>query len=126
MDSHAVDQVPSPRVRLSPNPQQAGKNGGYALNPHQLARRGVVLLGRLLGVDGHVITLASDLQENLAKADQASEDFKKRVDEFIRRTGIDALDPEPDPLDEVRSDAATRAPSELDLKAAGITPIIWS
>jgi putative flavoprotein involved in K+ transport len=126
MINQTVDQLPSPRARFAPNPQQTGKNGGYTLNLHQLARSGVVLLGRLLGVDGHVITLASDLQENLAKADQASEDFKKRVDEFIRRTGIDALDPEPDPLDEVRSDAATRAPSELDLKAAGITAIIWA
>jgi len=126
MINQTVDQLSSPRARFAPNPQQTGKNGGYTLNLHQLARSGVVLLGRLLGVDGHVITLASDLQENLAKADQASEDFKKIVDEFIRRTGIDALDPEPDPLDQVRSDAATRAPSELDLKAAGITAIIWA
>src|SRR5207249_12241839 len=103
---------------VAPSPQHTGKTGGYRVNLHQVARSGVVLLSRLLGVDGHVITLASDLQENLAKADQAGEDFKKRVDEFIRRTGIDAPDPEPDLLDEVRSDAATRAPSELDLKAA--------
>ena len=124
--NQTVDQLPSPRARFAPNPQQTGKNGGYTLNLHQLARNGVVLLGRLIGVDDHVIALALDLGENLAKADQASEDFKKRVDEFIHRTGMDAPDPEPDPFDEVRSDAAMRARNELDLKVAGITTVIWA
>jgi putative flavoprotein involved in K+ transport len=34
--------------------------------------------------------------------------------------------PEPDPVDEVRSDAARHAPAALDLKAAGITTVIWA
>jgi putative flavoprotein involved in K+ transport len=70
--------------------------------------------------------LAADLQENLAKADQASEDFKRRVDEFVRNTSMDAHDLEPDPLDEARSDAGMHARNELDLKVAGITTVIWA
>jgi len=86
-----VDQLPSAEARFAPNPQLTGKNGGYTLNLHQLARTGVVLLGRLTGVDGYVITLAADLQENLDKADQASEDFKKQIDEFVRKRNVSAI-----------------------------------
>ena len=121
-----VDQLPSAEARFAPNPQLTGKNGGYTLNLHQLARTGVVLLGRLTGVDGHLITLAADLQENLAKADQASEDFKKQIDEFVRRTGMNVLDPEPDAFDEVRSDAGEHAPDVLDLRRADIMTVVWA
>ncbi len=121
-----ADQLPVPSARFAPNSQLSGKDGGHTLNLHQFARNGVVLLGRLVGVDGHRIALAPDLQENLANADQASEDFKQGVDEFVRRTGMDVPEPEPDPVDEVRSDAGRHAPATLDLQAAGITTVIWA
>jgi putative flavoprotein involved in K+ transport len=121
-----ADQLPSPSARFAPNPQLSGKYGGHTLNLHQFARDGVVLLGRLVGVDGYRIALAPDLQENLTNADRASEDFKQGVDEFVRRTGMDVPDPEPDPVDEVRSDAGRHAPAALDLHAAGITTVIWA
>ena len=121
-----ADQLPSPSTRFAANPQLSGKYGGHTLNLHQFARDGVVLLGRLVGVDGYRIALAPDSQENLANADQASEDFKQGVDEFVRRTGMDVQEPEPDPVDEVRSDADRYAPAVLDLKAAGITTVIWA
>ena len=121
-----ADQLPSPSARFAPNSQLTGKDGGHTLNLHLFARNGVVLLGRLVGVDGYRMALAPDLQENLTNADRASEDFKKGVDEFVRRTGKDVPEPEPDPIDEVRSDAGRHAPAALDLKTAGITTVIWA
>ena len=121
-----ADQLPSPSARFAANPQLSGKYGGHTINPHQFARNGVTLLGRLVGVEGHCITLAPDLPENLANADQASEDFKHGVDEFVRKTGMNVPEPEPDPVDEVRSDAGRHAPAALDLKTAGITTVIWA
>ena len=121
-----ADQLPSPSARFAANAQLSGKYGGHTLNLHQLARDGVTLLGRLMGVDSDRIALAPDLQENLANADQASEDFKKGVDEFVRSTGMDVPEPELDPVDEVRSDAGKHAPATLDLKAAGITTVLWA
>jgi putative flavoprotein involved in K+ transport len=121
-----ADQLPSPSARFAANPQLSGKYGGHTLNLHQFARQGVTLLGRLVGVEGHCITLAPDLQENLANADQASEDFKHGVDEFVRRPGMHVPAPEPDPVDEVHSDAGRHAPATLDLKTAGITTVIWA
>ena len=121
-----ADQLPSPSARFAPNPQLSGKYGGHTINLHQFARNGVTLLGRLVGVEGHRIALASDLQENLANADTASENFKHAVDAFVRRTGMDVSEPESDPVDEVRSDAGRHAPATLDLQAAGITTVIWA
>jgi putative flavoprotein involved in K+ transport len=121
-----ADQLPSPSARFAANPQLSGKDGGHTLNLHQFARHGVTLLGRLMSVEGHRIALAPDLQENLATADQASEDFKHGVDEFVRRTGMNVPEPESDPVDAVRSDAGRYAPAALDLKAAGITTVIWA
>jgi putative flavoprotein involved in K+ transport len=121
-----ADQLPSPSARFAANPQLSGKDGGHTLNLHQFARNGVTLLGRLMGVEGHRIALAPDLQENLATADQVSEDFKHGVDEFVRRTGMNVPEPESDPVDALRSDAGRHAPAALDLKAAGITTVIWA
>jgi putative flavoprotein involved in K+ transport len=81
-----ADQLPSPSARFAPNSQLTGKNGGHTLNLHLFARNGVVLLGRLVGVDGYRMALAPDLQENLTNTDRALEDFKKGVDEFVRRS----------------------------------------
>ena len=72
------------------------------------------------------IQLAPDLSENLANADKASDDFKRDVDAFIHATGMDAPDPQPDPIDEARSDAGRDAPTTLDLQDAGVTSVIWA
>jgi putative flavoprotein involved in K+ transport len=119
-------QLPSPSARFAGTSHLSGKYGGHTLNLHQFARNGVVLLGHLVGVDGHRIALAPDLQENLARADKASDDFKHDVDAFVRRTGLAVPEPEPDPVDEVRSDAGRHAPTTLDLQDAGITTVIWA
>ena len=121
-----ADQLPSPSARFAANPQLSGKDGGHTLNLHQFARNGVTLLGRLVRVEGHRIAFAPDLPENLANADKASDDFKHEVDAFVRRTGMDVPAPEPDLVDEVRSDVGRHAPATLDLKAAGITTVIWA
>ena len=39
---------------------------------------------------------------------------------------MDAPDPQPDPIDEARSDAGSDAPTTLDLQAAGVTSVIWA
>jgi putative flavoprotein involved in K+ transport len=121
-----VAQLPNVAARFAANPHATGKNGGRTLSMHQFARDGVVLLGRLTGVSAGKIELAPDLQECLAFADRSSDDFKAEVDEFVRRTGFDAPDPVPDPVDIIRFDAATKLIAELDLRGAGISTVIWA
>ena len=84
------------------------------------------MLGRLTDVHGDSIELAPDLRDNLAFADKASDDFKNNVDAFVRKTGMDVPANQPDPIDEVRSDAGENAPTTVDLKAAGVTSVIWA
>jgi putative flavoprotein involved in K+ transport len=121
-----ADQLPDPSARFAAQGQSTGKDGGHTLSLHHFARSGVVLLGRLTDVHGDSIVLAPDLRDNLAFADKASEDFKNSVDEFVRETGMDVPSNPPDPIDEVRSDAGEDAPETVDLRAAGITSVIWA
>jgi len=122
--NQTADQLPDPGARFAANPHITGKNGGYTLNLHQFARKGVVLLGHLVDVRDNTIVLAPDLRESLEFADKGSEDFKNNVDAFILKTGMDVPAAQPDTLDEVRSDAGDDAPTTVDLQAAGITCVI--
>ena len=124
--NQTVDDLPDLAARFAANVHATGKNGGRTLNMHQFALDGVVLLGRLANVDGETIHLAPDLQENLAFADDGSDNYKREVDEFIHSTGMQAPVPVPDPVDVVRSDAAANSPATLDLRAEGITTVIWA
>ena len=117
------DKLPSLRARFAGNPQLSGKDGGHALNLHQFARDGVTLLGRITNAADHTITLAPDLKENLAKSDGGEADFCKMVDGYIEQKGLDAPREE---LPQLRDGYNTPEMLELDLKAAGITTIVWA
>jgi putative flavoprotein involved in K+ transport len=118
-----VDQLPSPQAKFAANPQFSGTRGGHSLNLHQFARDGVVLLGRLQNVQGRTITLAPDLQENLAKADTFEADTVRLIDAYIERNGLDVP---VEKLPELRDGYDAEIIRELDLKAAGITTLIWA
>jgi len=117
------DRLPSPRARFAGNPQLSGKDGGHALNLHQFARDGVTLLGRIANAAEHTITLAPDLKENLAKSDGAEANFCKLVDGYVAQKGLDAPREE---LPQLRDGYNAPEIRELDLKAAGITTIVWA
>jgi putative flavoprotein involved in K+ transport len=117
------DVLPSPRARFGGNPQVSGKNGGHSLNLHQFACDGVTLLGRIIGAADHTITLAPDLKANLAKADEFEADFCKKVDGYIAQQGLDAPREE---LQQLRDGYGAPEILELDLKASGITTVIWA
>lgn len=116
-----VDTLPSPAARFACNPPVSGNDGGHDCHPRWLARRGTVLVGRLEGFRGGIALLAPGLEEALAWGDEFAATFKRRVDEYVRGTAIDAPEPEPEeePL------AVSELP-ELDLRAAGIGTILWA
>src|SRR6516225_5520301 len=72
-----VAELPSPKAKFSGKPHISGTRGGHTLNLHQFARDGVVLLGRLAGVEDGIVELAVDLHDNLAAADRAEAAFIK-------------------------------------------------
>ena len=118
-----VDTLPSPKARFAGNPQISGTIGGHSINLHLFARDGVVLLGHIRDFQDGKILLAGDMKENLAKADKLEADLVKLIDEYIQKNSLSAP---PESLAELRDGYAADEILELDLKAAGITSIIWA
>lgn len=120
------DKLPSLKARFAGNPHVSGKGGGRTLNLHKFARDGVVLLGRLQGVRDGKIVLAPDLKETLDKVDEFAANLIMGIDGYVQATGMDA------PVDnETREAELSKGEAydeilELDLKAAGITTVIWA
>lgn len=119
-----VADLDSPKGRFAGNAHASGRDGGIEINLHNFAHDGIVLLGHLRDIDGTVITLAPDLRESLAKADEWAAKLKSDADELIRTKGINAEPPDgvPEPLDGYETDIVT----ELDLQTAGVTTLIWA
>jgi putative flavoprotein involved in K+ transport len=117
------DKLPSPRARFAGNPHLSGRDGGHSLNLHQFARDGVVLLGRVQGGQDGALRLAPDLKENLAKADEFEAQILKLVDRYVEQSGLDAPQ---ETLPQLRDGYAAEEITQLNLKSAGITSIIWA
>ena len=118
-----VSELPSPKAKFAGKPHISGTRGGHTINLHQFARDGVVLFGRLAGIEDGIIELAGDLHDNLTAADRAEAEFIKSVDAYVARTGMTV--PE-ETLPALRDGLAQPMLAELDLKAAGITNVIWA
>jgi putative flavoprotein involved in K+ transport len=118
-----VDQLPSPAARFMVPPHLSGRDGGHTINLHAFAREGIVLLGHLQGVHDGKLYLAPDLRESLARIDQFEVEMLKRIDGYIARRGLQAPAADVPRLDDGNHADIIR---ELDLKAAGITVVIWA
>jgi putative flavoprotein involved in K+ transport len=116
------EKLPMPKEKFVA-PHLSGTNGGHTLNLHQFARDGVTLLGHMRGAEGHRVYFAPDLHENLGKADGFEMFGKQMIDGFIAANAIDA------PVEEVpqmRDGYEQPVVEELDLKAEGISTVIWA
>jgi putative flavoprotein involved in K+ transport len=118
-----VEELKSPGDKFQPHPQISGKNGGESLNLHQFARDGVVLLGHVRDVRDGRLTITPDLKETLAKVDQFEINALRAVDDYIARTGLNAP---AQTVPQLRDGYAQDVITELDLKATGISSIIWA
>jgi putative flavoprotein involved in K+ transport len=123
-----VDQLNSPREKFAGNPHLSGSRGGQTLNLHRFARDGMTLLGRLRTVSGHHATFASDLKDNLAKADKMAADLRRGVDDYINKHGMDSPTPDAGNTDDYEGDDAYRQKEilELDLRLSDIGTIVWA
>ena len=107
---------------IPPGPLLTGVNGGYEADWRELASKGIVLLGRLKAVKGTKLALAPDLEDNLAKGDEWLANFKKSVDDYVAKNKLDLPAESPPGLE----GSASAPILELDLRATGITSIIWA
>jgi putative flavoprotein involved in K+ transport len=121
-----VEALESPAERLAANPHASGKRGGHTINLHRFARDGIVLVGRVSGIDARRVRFASDLRANLEKADTFATELRGLIDKALARQGIEA-DPDDDSDDYDGRDGFDQPGiAELDLADEGIGSVIWS
>jgi putative flavoprotein involved in K+ transport len=115
----------APPAMVPPSPALTGVGGGHDLNPHQLATNGVVLLGRVAGIDSGVLRIAADLQQSLSAGDAGYAGWRERMESYIQANHISA--PEEPPVTNYPMSPAEASPIErLDLRAHGVSSVVWA
>jgi len=110
-----------PDGRMPPSLVVTGVGGGHDVDVRRLRADGAVVLGHLAGVDGPRLRFAEDAEELLAAADAVHDDFVARADDEIAGLGLDL----PPDDREVAVRTPVPAVADLDLRAAGITSVVW-
>lgn len=99
-----------------------GRDGGRDLDLRKFALEGMALYGRMEGVSNGRMLFAANLKSNLDNADRVYNGINALIDRHIAEKGIDAPPASVyTPLWEPEGE-----PAELDLKAEGITSVIWA
>lgn len=104
----------------------SGAYGGNTVDFRRLAARGMTLLGRAETFEDGKLRFAPDLAKNIALGDANYLSLLDQADAYAKQQGLDlpeepeARKMEPDPA------CVTDPILALDLKAAGITAIIWA
>jgi len=123
---HTVDMLPSPQAKNDPVPLLTPANGGHDVDLRRMATDGVTLLGRLQAISGSRLIIADDLKKNLVEGDLRFTDYKKSVDNYVSKTGLDAPAETSSDNGVAEPDEVLRPILEIDLKAAGISSIVWA
>jgi len=121
--ARTVGQLKSPKDKYGSSAHGSGKDGGHTINLHQFARDGVILLGHVADVSGNRVSIAPDLYENLAKADQFEKDFVDSVDEYITSHNLQIAQ---ETLPELSDGYLVDEILELDLDKFGISSVVWA
>jgi putative flavoprotein involved in K+ transport len=117
-----VNQLPDPRARFAGNPHLSGHRGGHDTNLRQMGLDGIRLAGRFAGADGTVVRFEPDLQSNVRFSDEFFDArFKPLIEGLAEKAGI-----ERDPDDRVWPEFNPPELTELDLRAAGISSVLWT
>lgn len=122
-----VADLSDPGEMQAPPPVTTGVGGGHTLSLQSLQRRGCRLLGGLRELDGGTAVCEENSAEHLHYADAFSQRMLQRIDRFIFQGKISAPPREDDPADEpVQAAEGWSEAGRLDLRAEGITSVIWS
>jgi putative flavoprotein involved in K+ transport len=104
----------------------SGAAGGKTVDFRQLAKRGMMLVGRTESFKDGVMHFAPDLVENIRQGDADYLAVLDDADAFVARNGLD-LPEEPEARKFLPDPACMTKPIlELNLAQAGITSIIWA
>jgi len=120
-----VDTVPL-NIRKGPEILLTGVKGGYDVDLRSMAARGIVLLSHSQGIRDGDLILADDLEQQLAKGDEAFKKFKKSVDEYITKAGLEVPEERESGVSANITKEISTPVSQLNLKDAGFSAIVWA
>ena len=104
----------------------SGAHGGETVDFRRLAARGVTLAGRTQGYENHSMIFARDLADNIARGDANYLSLLDEADAYAAQNGLD-LPEEPEARLAAPDPECLRNPIQsLDLKAEGVSSIIWA
>ncbi|MEW6124120.1 MAG: NAD(P)/FAD-dependent oxidoreductase [Pseudomonadota bacterium] len=104
----------------------SGANGGHTIDFRRLAADGMTLVGLTATYKDGVIRFAPDLVANLNGGDANNRALLDEADAYVARNGLD-LPEDPEARTTVPDAECVRNPLlSLDLKAAGVSTIIWA
>jgi putative flavoprotein involved in K+ transport len=111
-------------ARREPNHYVTGRDGGHDLDLRAMARDGMGLHGRLLGVEGGALTFADGLAASLDAADATADRIKDAIDRHIDAVGVSApLEPRYEAVWEpAPGDAARR----VSLALGELSTVVWA
>ena len=122
--SRTIDQVRNPRLaRREPSLQLGTGSSTDELNLATLREAGIAITGRLVEADRHRVRFADNLEITVAAAESRLNRTLVEIDRFIQSSGLEA---EVLPRQPVRSVKVTSQLDAMDLKAAGISTVIWA
>jgi len=104
----------------------SGARGGHTVDFRALAHQGITLVGVTRSFDNGVATFQPNLCESIRRGDENYLSLLDAADEYVARNGLDL--PEDDAARHFLPEPScmTSPLASLDLKAAGITAIIWA
>ena len=108
-------------VRDNTNHYVTGRDGGRDIDLRKFAREGMQLYGALKDLEGETLTFGRNLRTSLDEADRIYNGINASIDKYIAQAGIEA----PPPSTYMPVWEPAEEPAALDLKAAGISAIVW-
>jgi putative flavoprotein involved in K+ transport len=103
----------------------SGAGGGHDIDLRRFAADGMTLLGRLRGLANGRLLVAGNLEDSLAAGDAWFASFKTRMDDHAQKNGLGPPE-KSERVEPAQLPEWSRPMSELDLRDAGITSVVWS
>jgi len=111
--------------RHGPSFQLVGRPDHATLNLETLRRAGVLIVGRLKGIDGPWLQFDDDLVKTTAAADVKMASLLSRLDHAVESAGFDGSLEPAEPVEPLWP-AFVSAPTTLNLRALGIETVVWA
>jgi putative flavoprotein involved in K+ transport len=111
--------------RNQPSLQLVGRPDHASLDLGVLVSRGIAVAGRVQGIDGSRVSLADDLVATTAAADVKLASLLERIDEFVATAGLGHDVGHAESFEPIWP-SFVDAPTTLDLRAEGITSVVWA